>query len=197
MEYFDSVAATWDEAPHRKERALVTAEAILGLVPAAPGQDALEFGCGTGLLGFFLADPSSEMLQVVEAKAASAGVRNLVPVLGSLGDPGVAVPPVDLVFSLMVLHHVPDTEGVFRLFHDQLNPGGYLAVADLVTEDGSFHRHEPGFDGHNGFDPTRLADLASSLGFTEVSHREIYRMEKDIDGVTRTYPLFLLVARRD
>ena len=50
----------------------------------------------------------------------------------------------------MVLHHVTDIENIIRKFHNLLNPDGHLAIADLYTEDGSFHGKE--FTGHKGFD---------------------------------------------
>ena len=57
----------------------------------------------------------------------------------------------DLIYTLMVLHHVGDVETIIRKFRGLLNPGGYLAIADLYSEDGSFHGE--GFSGHMGFDP--------------------------------------------
>ena len=39
----------------------------------------------------------------------------------------------------MTLHHIPDTNGILNKFHALLEPNGYLLVADLEKEDGSFH----------------------------------------------------------
>ena len=45
----------------------------------------------------------------------------------------------DLIFTQMVLHHVSDIETIINRLSQLLNPGGYLAVADLYEEDGSFY----------------------------------------------------------
>ena len=65
----------------------------------------------------------------------------------------------------MVLHHVGDIDTIIKKFHDLLNPGGYLAIADLYSEDGSFHGE--GFHGHRGFDPVSLAALLQKQGLPE------------------------------
>jgi hypothetical protein len=44
-----------------------------------------------------------------------------------------------------------------KSFMSLLKPGGHLAIADLYTEDGSFHGD--GFHGHKGFDPAILAAM--------------------------------------
>ena len=55
----------------------------------------------------------------------------------------------DLIFTQMVLHHVTDIESIIKRFSKLLHTGGYLAIADLLEEDGSFHGE--GFNGHMGF----------------------------------------------
>jgi len=50
----------------------------------------------------------------------------------------------DLLFSSMLLHHIPDTLAFFQRCHPWLKPKGYLAVADLDREDGSFHQDHTG-----------------------------------------------------
>ncbi|MDV7391839.1 class I SAM-dependent methyltransferase, partial [Arthrospira platensis SPKY1] len=44
-----------------------------------------------------------------------------------------APPPerYDLIYTLMTLHHVADTNRLLRAFHDLLRPGGWLGIADL------------------------------------------------------------------
>lgn len=45
-----------------------------------------------------------------------------------------------------------------------LNPGGYLCIADLEEEDGSFHEGKETV--HNGLDPSFLARILSEKGFS-------------------------------
>src|SRR5262249_46849238 len=79
---FDARAATWDGDPTKVERARAIADAILREVPPRPAIAALEYGAGTGLLGFMLrdrigeltlADISDGMLEVAQRKIAALG----------------------------------------------------------------------------------------------------------------------------
>src|SRR5512137_1302531 len=169
---FDARAATWDDDPAKTERARDVAAAIGRSVPLAPAMRALEYGCGTGLLSFVLrprlgaitlADVSQGMLDVAAAKIAAAGDPAMRTVkLDLVADP-LPAERYDLAYSLMTLHHIPDTAAILARFRAVLREPGWLAVADLDTEDGSFHG--AGFDGHLGFDRDRLGALARAAGF--------------------------------
>jgi len=199
-EYFDQSARTWDDDPMKRERARLTAEAIAAAVPDLASRRLLDYGCGTGLLGFALlpraahvtfADTSREMLAVVAEKAAAAGATDRAVPLAL--DLAVDPPPAarfDLACSLMAMHHVRDTEALLRAFHALLGPGGVLAVADLDAEDGSFHG--PGADVHTGFDRADLAARIARAGFGPAALSTVFEVEKD----GRRYPVFLAVARR-
>jgi ubiquinone/menaquinone biosynthesis C-methylase UbiE len=201
--HFDSKARRWDENPLFQERARKIAEAIRRAIPLRPDMSALDYGCGTGLLSFplkdelgaiLLADSSRGMLDVLAEKIAAQGVRNMTPVqLDLLTDP----PPArrfDLIYTSMTLHHVPDTDGILRIFHDLLQPGGHLCIADLDQEDGSFHG--PDIDVHHGFARAELAERATAAGFGEIGFQTVFSIEKQQESGTRNYPVFLMSARR-
>jgi ubiquinone/menaquinone biosynthesis C-methylase UbiE len=200
---FDTKARTWDSAPGRTLRARTVAGAIRRRCPFTPGMRALEYGCGTGLLSFALqpfpgtitlADSSAEMLAVLEEKIAADGAANMTALrLDLTADP----PPAgrfDLIYTLMALHHIPDTQGILRAFHAMLAEEGRLCIADLDREDGSFH--SPGFSGHHGFDRTELERLCTHCGFRGIGFQTVYRMTKVRDGGRKSFPLFLMTARR-
>jgi len=199
---FDTRAATWDDDPTKVERARAIAAAIARAVPLAPSMSALEYGAGTGLLGFMLrdrlgeltlADVSDGMLEVAARKIAASGDARVRAVkLDLLADP-LPQERYDLVFSAMTLHHIPDTAGILRAFRSILRAPGYLCVADLDREDGSFHG--AGFDGHQGFDRDELAIAARAAGFASASFTTAYEMRKPVTGGMRTFPIFLMVAR--
>ena len=94
----------------------------------------------------------------------------------------------------MTLHHIPDTDAILRRFHAALARPGLLCIADLDTEDGSFHG--AGFDGHLGFDRAALAASAREAGFATVEFSTAYEMMKTVDGRPRRYPVFLMVAAK-
>lgn len=201
---FDSKARHWDDNPVFRERGLKIAEAIRQAVPLDRGMATLDYGCGTGLLSFplkdeldaiLMADSSGGMLDVVNEKIAAQGVRNMTTLrLDLLADP-MPTQRFDLIVTAMTLHHVPDTDRILSLFHALLNPGGYLCIADLDQEDGSFHG--PEVNVHHGFDRAELGRRAARAGFAGVQFRTVFNIAKERDNGTQDYPVFLMTARRE
>lgn len=197
---FDAAARTWDDDPMKHQRARATAAAIAAAVPDLATRRVLDYGCGTGLLGYALlpraahvtfADTSQGMLQVVAEKAAAAGVADrATPVLLDLEKDPAPAGAFGAIASLMALHHVKDTAAFFRAAHAALGPGGVLAVADLDAEDGSFHGH--GAHVHTGFDRAAVAAELARAGFGAPAFQTVFEVEKG----GRRYPVFLAVARR-
>jgi len=199
---FDARAETWDDDQAKVERARAVADEIVARVPLSRTMRALEYGCGTGLLSFMLrerlgditlADVSEGMLAVAARKIEAAGDASMRAVkLDFFADP---VPPkaFDVIYSLMTLHHIPDTDAIFERFHAVLARPGYLCIADLDSEDGSFHG--AGFDGHLGFDRSVLEAKARRAGFDSVEFSTAYLLRKPVAGQDRTFPVFLMVAR--
>lgn len=202
---FDNEAATWDDNPVRAQLAADLAEVLLRELEPSSTMDALDYGCGTGLVTLRFqprvrsitgADSSQGMLDVLAEKARRAGLENVTTRLLDLTQGGAIDARYHLVFSTMALHHVPEPAALFSTLHGLLLPGGLLGVADLDTEDGSFHGDNTGVH-HFGFDRPHLEGLARGAGFADVRTLTAAQVSKHIaDGSTRTFPIFLLVARR-
>ena len=200
---FDARARQWDADPVKVERARTIAEAIAARVPLSPHMTALEYGCGTGVVSFALqpllgritlADSSPGMLQVLGEKLAAGDIRNMEPrALDLVADP-LPQERFDLVYSSMTLHHIPDTDLILSRFHALLKPSGFLCIADLDREDGSFH--DPEFEGHHGFDRDELAARATRAGFGEIAFATVFEVIKEAKGEQRSFPVFLMTARR-
>jgi 2-polyprenyl-3-methyl-5-hydroxy-6-metoxy-1,4-benzoquinol methylase len=196
MSRFDAAAANWDKGDMRQRIAAETAEAILKIIPLNAGMDLIDFGAGTGLLTFRLApsvrsvtavDTSSKMLEMLQSKSTPQHIiktecRDIMQL------------PLDETFdgiiSSMAMHHVEDTEAFLKALHDHLRPGGFIAIADLDKEDGTFHAH--GNDGvyHFGFDREMLKEMAEKNGFERVDFATALTIEKP----GGSYPIFLLSA---
>ena len=203
MTDFDLRARGWDSDPLKVERARRVAEAIRKNVPLTPGMDGLEYGCGTGLLSFALhaslgritlADSSAGMLAVLREKITVSGVRNMTPLRLDLSTDTLPDERYDIIYTLMTLHHIPNTLQTLTDFFALLKSPGYLCIADLDREDGSFHG--AGFDGHNGFDRTELTEDLEEAGFGHIRFSTVYRMVREGNGKPRSYPLFLMVAEK-
>lgn len=204
MNEFDLKAAEWDRNRMHSERAAAVSAAITQQIPLDKSMTAMEFGAGTGLLSFMLSDHlgsitlvdnSEGMVKVLREKLAQTGTSMMKIVKADLEHEDFNDERFDLIYSLMVLHHVNDVEKILGKFSSMLRPGGYLANADLYSEDGSFHGH--GFTGHKGFDTGLLAASLEKYGFGKVNHSTVFNIEKMTDSnEKKQFGVFLMTAVR-
>ncbi len=205
QQHFDKAAATWDEMPLRVKLAEDVATAIIRQVAIAPDMTALDFGCGTGLLTLQLqplvqsitgVDSSQGMLDIFNAKIASANIDNVGTLFLDSDQGGTLTGTYDLIVSGMTLHHIRDIAPLLAQFYTVLAPGGTLALADLDREDGQFHDDSTGVF-HHGFDRASLHRSFMDAGFVDVEDVTAANIEKPgRDGATRTFPVFLLTGRK-
>ncbi|WP_345969103.1 class I SAM-dependent methyltransferase [Sulfurimonas sp. HSL1-6] len=196
MSRFDAAAADWDKGDLRQQIAAHTADAVIGTIPLNDTMSLLDFGAGTGLLTYRVAplvhsvtavDTSEKMLEVLQSK--STPEHQIKTVCADI----TQIPleeNFDGIISSMAMHHVEDTEGFLKTLFEHLNPGGFIAVADLDKEDGSFHSH--GNDGvfHFGFDREKLTEMAKKCGFANTAFTTALTIEKP----EKNYPVFLFTA---
>jgi 2-polyprenyl-3-methyl-5-hydroxy-6-metoxy-1,4-benzoquinol methylase len=199
---FDALAKEWDIAPQHVERTRDIAVLLRERIPIA-GLSALEVGAGTGLLSFALSDwlgkvvatdPAQGMVDVIEDKIRQS-VRKNLHALRCGDDLAEIQERFDLAMLQMSLHHILDVPAFLVRIHAKLVPGGYLAIADLDREDGSFHG--PGTTGiHLGFDRIELMDQFVASGFEPVSMETAHVVKRRVEGAAREYPVFLAIARK-
>jgi SAM-dependent methyltransferase len=199
MATFDERAAEWD-TPERVAWARGLADTIRAHVPLEPTTRMVEIGAGTGLLGLellgdvasvLLTDPSSGMLDVARGKVTADGIERVDTVVYDLpGDPPAGA-PFDVAVSALALHHIEDTAAALASIRDMLVPGGWMAIADLGAEDGSFHDADAEGIHHHGFDTVWLAEAATAAGFFDVA----VHPAGSIDRNGSDYPILLLVGR--
>jgi tRNA (cmo5U34)-methyltransferase len=203
MNEFDIKASGWDKDPMHWDRSVAVANEIKRVIPLRKDMTALEYGAGTGITSFLLKDlvreitlidSSPEMVRVMNEKIKTADIKNLNALHFDLEVSDYKNGSFDLIFTQMVLHHIEDTEKILKKFCGLLNPGGFLAIADLYSENGSFHGE--GFSGHNGFDVEELSELLEKYGFSEISHHKCFVINKKIsDTVNKQFGVFLLTAK--
>ncbi len=201
---FDSRAKTWDMDIVKIIRAQKVGDAILKELGNLFLCHAFEYGCGTGLVSLYLrsyfsrivcADSSIGMLDVLKEKIEKGAISNIFPVKLDLMESPVLDEKFDVIYTLLTLHHVTDTDRMLKSLYSMTNPGGLLFIADLDKEDGSFHGED--FDGHNGFDRQELGTKALNSGFKNIRFKTITEIVKEISGgEKKSFPLFLMTAEK-
>jgi ubiquinone/menaquinone biosynthesis C-methylase UbiE len=204
MKEFDEKAATWDEDPLRVDRAKIIASRLRKKLGNRNFKHGMEYGSGTGLLGFemfesieklVLMDESIEMTNVANTKIEN---KKLIKVkaeqMDLINDP-LPSEKFDLIFTMLTFHHILDTDRILQKFHEITSPNAVLAIIDLEKEDGSFHTGD--FHGHLGFEQKDLEDHLNNNGFKPIDYSTIYTIEKQIDNkLMKSFPVFLSLSRK-
>ncbi|MGI6295387.1 MAG: class I SAM-dependent DNA methyltransferase [Armatimonadota bacterium] len=203
-QFFDTLASSYDK-PRTVDRANAVAEEIRRQLPIRSDMTALDYGAGTGLMAFALkpfvksiiaVDYSQGMIEALQQKIDEFSVEGVTPVLGDINTGQLDGMRFDLVYSSMTMHHIPNVAEVLSKFYDLIEPGGFIAIADLDAEDGSFHGDHTEVH-HHGFDREEMVRLLRQVGFIDVRSSTAHTMTKEIEnGETRDFPVFLVVGRK-
>jgi predicted TPR repeat methyltransferase len=200
---FDTRAATWDENPRRIRLVEKVSEVIVREIPLGNHHHILDYGCGTGLLGYKLidrvgevafCDTSQGMLDQVRRKQEFSGYRNVTILNADLLHEPIQR-RFDFIFSMLVLHHVEPIGDLVHKFAERLNTGGVFCWIDLDKEDGSFHGDDT--IPHFGFSRDEAEVILKNAGFEPFFYTNDLYVEKEVDGELRQYPLFIFAARKD
>jgi len=202
-ERFDAIASSWDKEPRRVEMARAVAGAIVEAVPLTGEERALEFGSGTGLVTALVsphvahvmaADGSPGMLEILERKRQDLGLDNVETAQCDLSRE-LPKGSFNLIYSSMTMHHIDDVPALLARLAKRLEPGGWLAVADLDAESGKFHGEAKGV-AHHGFSRSDIENWLSAAGLTEIRLTTAYTVERETEEGVESFPLFLATARK-
>ncbi|MBD3809670.1 MAG: class I SAM-dependent methyltransferase [Sulfuricurvum sp.] len=197
-ERFNQVASEWDKGDMRQNIAHAVFQTITSRIALLNNMNIMDFGAGTGLLSFKIAsvvkrivgvDLSKKMLEQLEAK--NSPTLTVQPICQDILNTPLQEQFHGIVSS-MAMHHVEDTFALFDTFYKHLKRDGFVAIADLESEDGSFHSH--GNDGvyHFGFDRDSLRETIEKAGFQFVRFHHAYTVQKG----DKDYPIFVVTATK-
>lgn len=202
---FDRMAAEWDSNPVRVKLANDVADSIIRHIRPTHDMDALDYGCGTGLVTLRLqplvksvtgADSSKGMLGVIQRKVKDQGLSNVHTQLVDFEHDGKVAGTFHLAVSSMTMHHVQDPAAFLKQLYDLLIPGGIVGVADLDKEDGSFHDDNKGVL-HFGFERKSLRGVFEKAGFGNIRDVTAATVVKGAEGKPkREYPVFLITGKK-
>jgi 2-polyprenyl-3-methyl-5-hydroxy-6-metoxy-1,4-benzoquinol methylase len=141
-------------------------------------------------------DNSRGMLDVLVSKVRDQKIGNVRTQFVDLEQGGTVEGRFHLIVSSMTLHHVPNPAALIAQLAAALLPGGILAVADLDTEDGSFHGDNTGVL-HLGFDRPRIKGLFEQAGLYAVRDVTAAVVVKELEGKgRREFPVFLVIGEK-
>lgn len=201
---FDALAPQWDQDAAHVRMAQKVGRAICNALQPQAHETALEFGAGTGLATLIVApkvarltaiDGSAGMLDVLRAKCERKGLDHVEVIQDNVVDLPLA--HYDLIYSALTLHHVQDVPALLRKLAAHLNPGGRVALADLDSEDGRFHRDGTQGVVHHGFDRGIFGQWLRDAGLADVDFSTAWTVQREReDGSRASYPIFLAVAHQ-
>jgi Methylase involved in ubiquinone/menaquinone biosynthesis len=199
IDNFASRAAEWD-SPEKVRMTQLFVRELLRNVMLKSNWKALEIGAGTGLVGLqvlpkvdsvVFEDTSQSMLEMLRSKIDETTSVEIVH--GEVFDYKRA--DIDLVFSCMAFHHIPDIDKTLTHLYSITTPNATIVVGDLRSEDGSFHRFEP--IPHRGFETGQLSRQFEAVGFKVVTVYTYNVLSRErIKGEISGYEQFILVAQK-
>ena len=198
MSNFDTRAKEWDTKDIRVDGAKTIADAITRRFTLTSEMEVMDFGVGTGLLGFEIAkkvkqvygvDTSAGMLAKLQEKNTKS--CNIIPYHRDIVQEPLKQ-TFDAVISSMTLHHIKDIEAFFQTLYSNVRVGGFIAIADLKKEDGTFHSDNTGVH-HFGFAQEELCKIVTRNGFVNITFETINTITKP----HREFEVFLLTAIKE
>jgi len=203
---FNIEATNWDNERRVKRAKIIADEIIKSIHIEKHYRRALEFGCGTGLVSFnlidkfehiTLIDTSKGMIETLNFKIQDLKVKNMTAIQVDIDcDSEMQGDRFDVIYTSMALHHIRNIRTILRNLFELLNDNGYLCIVELVEDDGSFHKLEKDFNGHNGFNQNELEELLGELGYKSVVTNIFYNDVKVIEGSKINYSLFLMIGKK-
>ena len=197
MSHFDNRAQNWDKGNTQVDGARVIADAIRAKIALNSSMEIIDFGTGTGLLGFDVAtsvkqvhgiDTSAKMLEKLEEK--NSDTLQIITYKQDI----IKTPlkqKFDGLVSSMTLHHIEDLEVFFTTIYNTLQKDAFIAIADLESEDGTFHSDNNGVF-HFGFNKDTLSNVVKRCGFKNIMFKKINTIHKP----HRDFGVFLLTASK-
>ncbi len=182
---FEMIANVYD-TPERIKIANISSDAIREYLVDTKSKRAIDFGCGTGLVGMNLLnefssvlflDTSQNMINQIKQKVSGLNIQNADTVCFDFEKESLSDLHADYIFMVQVLLHISDAEIVLSRLYDVLNEGGHLLIVD-------FNKNEQIISDivHNGFDQIELANIMTKIGYKNVQSRTFYTGSKIFMG---------------
>lgn len=182
---FEIIADRYD-TPERIQIAKVSSDAIREYVVDAKSKNAIDFGCGTGLVGMNLRndfnsmlflDTSQNMIHQIEQKISNSNIQNAATLCFDFEKDSLSDLHADYIFMVQVLLHIKDFKLVLSRLYETLEENGHLIIVD-------FDKNEKIASDmvHNGFEQAELTDVMTKIGYKGIQSKTIYSGSKIFMG---------------
>ncbi len=203
MSRFDKVAKQWDAKSRRIFMAKNTFEEIKKKFFLTKDMKVLDIGAGTGLLLLNFVDKvkhitgidnSQGMLDVLKEKLENSHINNVNIQYFDANKDTLHKKEYNLAISNMTFHHFIRPENFIKQVYDSLDIKGRICIADLETEDGTFHSKE-NLEGvyHFGFDKKIFLNWLKQANFKNISTETIFKINKN----GKKFPVFLAYGEKE
>ncbi len=184
IDHFENRSKSWDMNSKRVQNAKAIADLIVKNINLDSSMELMDFGAGTGLLSYCIAPHVHKIVAVDNSPSMLMEFKNKCDdfsCVTEVVEKDLSTESIDKKFdgiiSSMTIHHLEDLSALFVKFYDMLNDNGFIALADLDKEDGSFHSDNTGVF-HYGFDRELLENIAKEAGFTDIKFDHASTIEK-------------------
>ena len=187
IDRFNALAREWDAKPQRVEGAMVFVDKIKNSLPNDISHcSLLDYGCGSGLVSFGFAndvkeilglDNSIGMVEVYNEKAKQIGFKNINAKLHDIDKESLDENCFDIIATNMTMHHITDTYEFINKLSTSLKENGKLFIADLYSEDGTFHSDNTGVV-HFGFEKESIIDAFKKAGLKNIHLETLQTISK-------------------
>ena len=195
---FAHKSKSWDMNSKRVKNAKGIAELIVKNINLNKDMEIMDFGAGTGLLSYFVAPFVKKIVAVDNSPSMLLEFQNKcdefvceTEVLANDLSKETLERKFNGIISSMTMHHLNDTLALFRKLYEMLEEDGFVALADLDSEDGSFHSDNTGVF-HHGFDREVLEVIAQEAGFKQIT----FDTASTIAKPHREFTVFLMTAHK-
>jgi len=182
---FEMIANMYD-TPERIQIAKVSSDAIRNFLVETKSKNAIDFGCGTGLVGMnllnefksmLLLDTSQNMINQIKQKITNFNIQNVDTLCFDIEKESLSDIHADYIFMAQVLLHIHDVKLVLSRLFDALNEGGHLLIVD-------FNKNEKIVSDivHNGFNPEELSNIMTEIGYRDIQFNTFYTGSKIFMG---------------
>ena len=196
---FDKLAKQWDSKPMRVENALLFIQKIKENIKKNINDlTIIDYGCGSGLVSFGFADDAKEiygydnsrgMIEVYNQKAKKLGFSNIYGVIHNIEKEDIEKDMYDIAVSNMTMHHIDSMENFIIKLVNGIKKGGYLFIADLCKEDGSFHSDNKDVK-HFGFELNDVKKAFEKAGLKNINISILNSIKK----TTGDYDIFFAMG---